>query len=152
MDFNVILWIVIMVVLLMIEGATMNLTTIWMAIGALAAFFFTLAGAGGVMQFAVFVIVSTIMVIFTRPIVKKHLAVKYQKTNTESLIGRTARVVETIDNSLETGTAFLDGKEWSARTESEGTVLEKGDLAVVTDIVGVKLIVSKEPGTRIVAE
>ena len=152
MDFNVVMWIVIMVVLLMIEGMTMNLTTIWLAIGSLGALFATLMGAGGVMQFAVFVIISGVMLIFTRPVVKNYLAVKYQKTNSESLIGRTARVVEPIDNSLEKGTAFLDGKEWTARCESENETINEGELAVVTDIVGVKLIVSREPKTRMIAE
>jgi len=152
MDFNVVLWIGIMIALLVIEGLTMNLTTIWLAIGSLAAFFATLMGAGGVWQFAVFVIVSSVMVVFTRPVVKNYVAVKYQKTNSDSLIGRTARVIEPIDNSLEKGTAFLDGKEWTARTENEGVTFNEGDMAVVTDIVGVKLIVSKEPATKMITE
>ena len=96
MDFNVILWIVIMVALLVVEALTMNLTTIWLAIGALASVFITLAGAGGVAQFAVFVVVSAIMVFFTRPLVKKYVAGRYQKTNSDSLVGRTARIIEPV--------------------------------------------------------
>ena len=95
MDFNVILWIVIMVALLVVEALTMNLTTIWLAIGALASVFITLAGAGGVAQFAVFVVVSAIMVFFTRPLVKKYVAGHYQKTNSDSLVGRTGRREDT---------------------------------------------------------
>ena len=151
MDFNVILWIVIMVLLLVVEALTMNLTTIWLAVGALASIFFTLAGAGGVMQFGVFVVVSAIMVFFTRPLVKKYVAGRYQKTNSDSLVGRTARIIEPVNNNLETGTAFLDGKEWSVRSENENEILDEGELAVVREIQGVKLIVAKEPNTHIVA-
>ena len=107
--------------------------------------FFTLAGAGGVMQFGVFVVVSAIMVIFTRPLVKKYVAGRYQKTNSDSLIGRTARIIEPVNNSLETGTAFLDGKEWTARTEHENELLGEGEIVTVREIEGVKLIVSREP-------
>ena len=144
MDFNVLLWIIIMVVLLAIEALTMNLTTIWLAIGALVSFFVTLAGAGGVWQFGVFVAVSTIMVVFTRPLVKKYVSVHYQKTNSDSLVGRTARIIEPVNNKLETGTAFLDGKEWSVRTESDNVTLNEGDIVTVREIQGVKLIVAKE--------
>lgn len=144
MDFNVLLWIIIMVVLLAIEALTMNLTTIWLAVGALVAFFFTLAGAGGVMQFGVFVVVSTIMVVFTRPIVKKYVSGHYQKTNSDSLVGRTARIIEPVNNKLETGTAFLDGKEWSVRTENDNVTLNEGEIVTVREIKGVKLIVSKD--------
>ena len=151
MDLNVVLWIVIMIVLMVVEALTMNLTTIWLAVGALASIFFTLAGAGGVMQFGVFVVVSGIMLFFTRPIVKKYIAGRYQTTNSDSLIGRTARIIQPVDNRLETGTAFLDGKEWTARTENEGETLNEGDLAIVREIEGVKLIVSKEPSTHVVA-
>jgi len=149
MDYNVILWIVIMVVLLAIEAATMNLTTIWLAVGALISIFFTLAGAGGVMQFAVFVVVSAVMVIFTRPLVKKYIEGKYQKTNSDGLVGKTARIIETVDNRHETGTAFLDGKEWMVRSEDDDQVLASGELAVVRSISGVKLIVSKEEQNKI---
>lgn len=144
MDFNVILWIVIMVALLVVEALTMNLTTIWLAIGALASVFITLAGAGGVAQFAVFVVVSAIMVFFTRPLVKKYVAGRYQKTNSDSLIGRTARIIEPVNNKLETGTAFLDGKEWTVRSESDSDIFNEGDLVIVREIEGVKLIVARE--------
>jgi len=143
MDNNVVLWIVIMVLLMIIEALTMNLTTIWLAVGALVAVFFTLAGAGGVMQFGAFVVVSAIMIIFTRPLVKKYVAVRYQKTNSESLVGKTARILEPVNNRLEQGTAFLDGKEWTARTENENEELEKDTLVTVKAIEGVKLIVEK---------
>jgi len=148
MDYNVLLWIGIMLVLMMIEAATMNLVTIWLAIGALASVFATLMGAGGVWQFAVFVIVSGIMLIFTRPLVKKYVSTRYQKTNSDSLIGRTARITQTVNNRLETGTAFLDGKEWSVRTEDDGQILNEGEMVKVLQIEGVKLIVEKDnPGS-----
>ena len=87
---------------------------------------------------------SAIMVFFTRPLVKKYVAGHYQKTNSDSLVGRTARIIEPVNNKLETGTAFLDGKEWTVRSESDSDIFNEGDLVIVREIEGVKLIVARE--------
>ena len=53
------------------------------------------------------------------------------------------RITETVNNRQETGTAVVNGMDWTARTEDDGEVLNPGDLAKVVNISGVKLIVKK---------
>ena len=94
---RVIYWLAIFIVLLIIEIATMGLTTIWFAGGALIAFCAGLVGFGLGVQIGVFVIVSILLLILTRPIAVKFFNQERQKTNAESLIGQHALVTENID-------------------------------------------------------
>lgn len=137
-----IIWLTAFVVLIGIEAATMSLCTIWFAIGALASFFLTLAGVGKYGQLAAFFIVSCVLFFFTRPMALRYVNQKTVKTNVDELIGKKVRITEDVDNDRAVGTAVLDGREWTARSE-DGSVLEAGALAEIVEIQGVKLIVRK---------
>ena len=100
-------------------------------------------GAGMVMQITVFVVVSAVLVIFTRPFAAKYVNVHHVKTNCDELIGSVVKVTETVDNFAQTGTAIAQGKEWTARCKSDKDRIEKDSLAKVTAISGVKLILEK---------
>ena len=63
-----------------------------------------------------------------------------EKTNCDELIGRTVRVTEQVDNYEQTGAAFANGLEWTARSEKDDQKIKAGSLATVTAISGVKLI------------
>lgn len=93
-----IFWLGAFGVLLLIEILTLGLTTIWFAVGALAAFLLTLVHASLAIQMIVFFIVSLVMLIFTRPIMTKYLNKKTTKTNAESLVGRRSRVLIPVNN------------------------------------------------------
>ena len=80
-------WLVLFVILLLIEIVTLGLTTIWFAGGALAAFVCGWIGFGLTVQVIVFLVVSVVLLVLTRPIVVKHFNQDRQKTNVESLIG-----------------------------------------------------------------
>ena len=84
---EIFLWLGLMVVFLIIELATVGLTSIWFSGGALAALLVSLAGAGMVIQIAVFVVISAVLVIFTRPFAAKYVNVHHVKTNCDELIG-----------------------------------------------------------------
>lgn len=135
-------WLIAFVVLVGIELATLALTTIWFAGGALIAFVLSLFGVGVEVQLAAFVIVSFVLLFFTRPFASKYINSNTVKTNAESLIGREARVTEQIDNALSTGTAVIGGQEWTARAVSDSEIIEKGTMVWIREIQGVKLIVS----------
>ena len=137
-------WLIGVVALLAIELLTMGLTTIWFAGGALAAFIVTLLGAGKVVQIVVFLVVSFVLLFFTRPFAAKFFNGQREKTNAEGLIGKEAKVTEIIDNFNQKGTVVVNGMEWSARTEDD-SVIEKGKKVEILAIKGVKLIV-KEKG------
>lgn len=134
-------WLILMVILVAIEIATLGLTTIWFAGGALVAFLLSLLGVAWQVQMSVFVVVSFVLLIFTRPIAIKSLNRKTTKTNVESLVGRTAKVTSRIDNVQAIGSASLNGQEWTARTVRDGQNIEAGVLVRVVEVRGVKLIV-----------
>lgn len=133
-------WLIGVVILLAIELLTMGLTTIWFAGGALAAFFVCLLGGNSFLQMLVFLIVSFVLLIFTRPVAAKFFNGERAKTNTDSLIGKEAKVTQTIDNFNQKGTVIVNGMEWSARTEDD-TMLPIGAKVMIKGIAGVKLIV-----------
>ncbi len=80
---------------------------------------------------------------FTRPFAVKYINAHHEKTNYEGVIGKIVRVTETVDNLAQTGTAVVNGLEWTARAEKDEDILEPGTLAKVVSISGVKLIVKK---------
>ena len=82
-----IFWLAAFGVLLLIEILTLGLTTIWFAVGALAAFLLALVQVPLMIQVVVFIVVSVVMLVFTRPIMTKHLNKKRQKPMQRVLSG-----------------------------------------------------------------
>ena len=111
MDMQSVFWLALLVVLLVIELATLGLTTIWFAGGALAAFVLSFFSDLLAAQIGLFAVVSLILLLFTRPFAVKYVNRNRTKTNTDSLVGRTALVTETIDNLAEKGRL-----PWQARS------------------------------------
>lgn len=137
-------WLIFFLILVGIEIATMALTTVWFAGGALAAFLLSLFGASLEIQLIAFVIVSFVLLFFTRPWAAKHVNSRTEKTNVDSLIGKEARITLEVNNQMETGTAVVNGQEWTARAMEEKEIYPAGTLVVIQEIRGVKLIVSKK--------
>ena len=138
-----IFWLILFVVLLIIEIFTMGLTTVWFAGGALVAFVLAFAGLGLPVQIIVFLLVSILLLVLTRPIAIKFFNQERQKTNADSLIGQRAVVLETIDTLHGTGRVEVNGMEWSAKAEDLSVVIEAGTVVSIEGIQGVKLIVKK---------
>lgn len=138
-----IFWLIAFVVLILVEILTLGLTTVWFALGAVGAFLAAYMGASIVTQIIVFLIVSVVLLIVTRPIVMKHFNQNRERTNAESLIGQKAIVLETIDTIHGVGRVEVNGMEWSAKTE-ESELIEKDTIVSIKGIQGVKLIVEKE--------
>ena len=136
-----IIWLALTAVLLIIEIVTLGLTTIWFAAGALFAFFAALLGMNQGIQIGVFVVVSVVLLFFTRPLAVKYLNTKTIKTNTEALVGKTARVIVDINNLKSQGQVVINGLEWTARSSDDTIVFRTGDVVTVVGIEGVKLIV-----------
>ena len=139
-----IFWLILFVVLLIIEIFTMGLTTIWFAGGALVAFIMAFIGFELPVQIIVFLLVSILLLVLTRPIAIKFFNQERQKTNAESLIGQKAVVLDTIDTIHGTGRVEVNGMEWSAKVDEDAHIIEAGEIVVIEGIQGVKLIVKKE--------
>ena len=136
-------WLVFFLILIGIEAASMGLTTIWFAGGALAAFILSLFGVGVEAQRVVFVVVSFLLLFFTRPWAMRYVEKNRTKTNVEGLVGKEARITQEVNNRMNTGTALLNGQEWSARAQNDDQVYPPDCLVTVREIRGVKLIVSQ---------
>ena len=136
-----IIWLALTAVLLLIEIVTLGLTTIWFAAGALFAFFAALLGMNQGIQIGVFVVVSVVLLFFTRPLAVEYLNTKTIKTNTEALVGKTARVIVDINNLKSQGQVVINGLEWTARSSDDTVVFKIGDAVTIVGIEGVKLIV-----------
>ena len=134
-------WLVLMLVLFGAEIVSVNLTTIWFALGALAAMISSICGAAIWLQVLWFVVISILTLIFTKPLVKKYVNGKTQATNADMVIGQTCIVVEPVDNAKSTGAVTVAGKTWTARSEY-GDVFASGERVTALRIEGVKLIVA----------
>ena len=142
MELHVVLfWILLTIVLLVTEAATTQLITIWFAFGAFSALIAAILSASLPLQIIVFMIVSVLSLILTRPLVKKHINQKKIPTNSDRVIGKTGIVTETIDNTKAVGLVTADGVLWSAKS-SDGSVIEKGNKVIINSIEGVKLVVT----------
>ncbi len=135
-----VVWLVLMVLLFIIEAATAGLTVIWFALGALAALIAALFGAQIWLQVLWFLVVSIATLWFTRPLALKYLNGRSVATNADRVVGMEGVVCEDIDNLAGTGAVKLDGKEWTARSDS-GANIPSGSVGKVRRIEGVKLIV-----------
>lgn len=135
-----IFWVVLLVVLVVIEAVTAQMVTIWFAAGAAAGIVAELLGAEVWLQWVVFIAVSAIALIVTRPLVRKLTKTKIQPTNADRCIGQTAVVTEDIDNIEGKGQVQVNGTVWTARS-SDGSVFRKDEHVTVEKIDGVKLIV-----------
>lgn len=140
----VIAWLVLLVILLIIEMLTMGLTTIWFAGGALVAGIIAAFDLPIWIQIVLFTVVSLILLIFTRPVAMKYFNKDREKTNAEGLIGQKAIVVGEINNLLGVGQVTVSGMEWSARAQDDDEKIKVGEVVIIREIRGVKLIVEKE--------
>lgn len=144
MDVNMtVLWLIILVILVVIELVTMGLTTIWFAGGALAAALISIPGTPLALQVLIFLIVSGLLLYFTRPVAVKYFNRDRIRTNVESMIGRQAIVISEINNLEGIGQVNTGGMEWSARSSYHNIVLPVGTVVTVLGVDGVKLIVEE---------
>ena len=138
-----IFWIVLLVVLIIVEAVTAQLVTIWFAAGAAAALIAELCGLQQWLQWVIFIAVSAVALIATRPLVRKVTNKTVQPTNADRCIGQTAVVIEDIDNIEGKGQVHVNGITWTARS-SDGSVFRKDERVTVEKIEGVKLIVKAQ--------
>lgn len=143
MDYYGILWLAALIVLLIVEFLTMGLTTIWFAGGALIALIAALCGAPLWLQIVLFIVVSIVLLLVTRPIAMKYWNKDRIKTNAESLIGQTALVTEEIDNLKAKGVVIVNGNEWTARS-ADNRLISKDAVVIIKEIQGVKLLVEEK--------
>ncbi|MCH5317879.1 MAG: NfeD family protein [Eubacterium sp.] len=135
------IWIAVIVAAIVVEVASMQLLSIWFAIGGVAALITSFLTQNIVIQIVVFAVVSAIALALIFPAVRRSLKKEHVKTNADRYIGKLAVVTENISNIDAKGQVKVDNQIWSARS-NDGRDLPVGTKVVVLRIEGVKLIVS----------
>ena len=128
-------WVAVTIICVVIESLTLSLTTIWFGISAFMMVFLAFTPLPFPGQLLIFVVVALILLIFTRPIVRKKLNQRKIATNYERIIGQIALVTKTI-SLMDKGSVKINGMEWTAAVK-EDIVLEKGSKCIVEEIAGV---------------
>lgn len=134
-----IFWLAVVLVLGVIEVATTNLVTIWFVASGLAALVVSLFVDRFIVCFAVFVLLGVLLLLLTRPVLKRYMAGRRVATNVDRVIGMYGVVTQAV-TPLSAGEVKVDGKLWTAVSEQP---LAVGDIAEVLSIDGVKLSVRR---------
>jgi membrane protein implicated in regulation of membrane protease activity len=137
-----ILWSIILIATIIIEVFTPNLNTLWFSIGAALALLLQVIGVNNVaLQFGVF-LVTSVGLLFGMPYIsRKYIIPKSKPSNIQEAIGKELLVVKGADKH-NVGEGRFNGVIWSITCEGNDTVKAK-DLAIITGILGNKLIVKK---------
>lgn len=136
-------WLAAFVLFVVVEIGTVSLTSIWFGFGALVAFVTSFICDIIWIQILVFLLVSMLLMIFTKPVAEKYLNKDREKTNVDALVGRRGIVTVEIDNLSASGEVNLSGQIWMARTANDAVKIPKGTQVTVKEIKGVKLIVEE---------
>lgn len=137
------IWLGMAIILGIVEICTSQLVSIWFVIGAFvtAVCSATFLRENIILQIVIFLAVSAVALVLTRPVVRKLRSFNKTKTNADRNIGKTAIVITDIDNTTATGIVEVEGSRWSARS-SDNVKIPAGSTVRVEDIQGVKLIVT----------
>ena len=146
------LWLVVLIVSIGVEVATLGLTSIWFAGGAAVAVIVAAFHGPVWLQILLFFAVSLLLLFFTRPVAVRYFNKDRIRTNVESMIGRQAIVTSEIDNLQGIGQVTVGGQEWSARTEADGMNLQPGTVVDNVAFNGVKLNYKVDPQKAKVTE
>lgn len=138
---HLVVWLVIIILFAVVEGFTLDLTSIWFAFGALIGMISALFFDDFWIQAVFFIVGTMIFMLYLRPISKKKFFRESVKTNIDMIIGRTGVVTSNV--SSESGEVKVSGKFWSARNFDDTKTLIEGTKVEVLSIQGVKIIVKE---------
>ena len=136
------IWLIIAGILLVGEIVTTGFLIFWFSLGALLAMVVSFFTTNIIIQTAVFVLSSAILIFATKPFIKKFAKNDNSiKTNAFSIIGKKAIVIEDIQSTDTKGQIKINGEVWSAVSSDENIDIPKGTQVEILDIKGVKTVV-----------
>ncbi len=134
-----IFWLILVIVLTIVELATVNLLSVWFVISGIVAMILSFFIDDVAIVSTVFALLGILLLFTTRPLLKKYLPTQRVRTNADRIIGMNGVVTEEIKkNSV--GEVKVDGKKWSAISNSKIPV---GSEVIIEAIDGVKVVVRK---------
>jgi membrane protein implicated in regulation of membrane protease activity len=134
-------WVAVTIICIVIESLTLSLTTIWFGISSFVLVFLAFTPIPFGAQLFIFVVLALVLLIFTRPVVKRKLNQKKIATNYERIIGQIALVTKKI-TALDKGSIKINGMEWTAAVKEDIT-LEEGSKCIIEEIAGVTAYVKR---------
>jgi len=137
-----IIWAVLIVFFTLVEAFTLGLTSIWFAVGSLAALIASALGLNLIIQIIAFIVVAVVLLVYTRPLAKKIFKVGQNKTNVDAIIGKSGYITKAI-LPMELGQVKVAGQIWTAKAEDHESYLVDEEVEVMA-VEGVKLIVRKK--------
>lgn len=143
MEPNVIIWLIGIIVFVVLESVTYQIVSIWFALGAVGGLIAYLTGASFTVQMIVFIAVSAVFLICLRPVSRKILKFKKEKTNVDSMLGKEVLITKEVDNLSGGGKGKVNGMVWSVKSADNSRISEN-EIAVVEKVEGVKLIVKRK--------
>ena len=142
MDIMVIVWLCALIIFVIVEALTVQMLSIWFAAGALVSLILALLGTPEWAQILVFCVCAALLLIFTRPIVKRLMKKQGTLTNSDRILGMSAIVIQEINNDIAQGQVKVLGQVWTARSLG-GEIYPVDTKVLVRSIEGVKVIVEK---------
>lgn len=140
--FCIVLWIAVFLIALCIELSTSQLVSIWFCGGALVSLVLAIFNVPILYQILVWVIVSAILLILSKLVFKKKLEVEDTKTNADSMIGEKILITKEVSKE-NIGEGKIRDVVWSIMVDDD-IIIKEGEFALVKDIRGNKLVVSRK--------
>ncbi len=134
-------WLILAGVFVIGEVLTSGFLIFWLSLGSLIAMVVSFFTDNIIIQTTVFLISSVILILATKPLVKKFANIETVKTNVQSIIGKKGIVTKDINSIHSTGQVKIEGELWSAIGINDMDIPE-GTEVEVNEIKGVKVIVT----------
>ncbi|MCQ2432797.1 MAG: NfeD family protein [Clostridia bacterium] len=147
LDHMLFIWCIFFVLCIVTEAATMSLVAVWFMPGALIAMVLSLLSAPVWLQVLVFLVLSALLLLFTRRLSARLLGHKTAATNADRVIGKEGIVTETINDIEAAGQVKVLGQIWSARCDDPLVTVPVGTALFIKRTEGVRLIVSPVPSS-----
>ena len=133
-------WIAVLIAAVVVEALTNDFVAIWFFPASLVSMILSLFDTPPWLQILLFLAIGLVLVVATRPLCRRFLSSKEEKTNVDAIVGKVCMVTEEIRNIEEQGEVKVGGLCWSARSV-DGRVIAVGEQVTVREVQGVKLIV-----------
>ena len=137
------IWVAVFAVMVIIEATTLGLVTVWGAISALIMAFIAQTGLAIGWQILIFLAITLLLLLTTRPIVVKKLKVGRTRTNVDTLLGEDVIVTKAVKRFEKGEAKSRNGVIWAV-TASDESEIEEGAVCTVKEVQGNTLTIEKK--------
>lgn len=131
-------WLGVMLLCVVIEAATFALTTVWGAISAFVMIFVSRTNMPLKWQLILFLVLTIVLVLTTRPFAVKKLKLGKDKTNVNSMEGQEVLVTKRISRFEKGEVKAKNGVIWSAKNadEQDDADISEGSVCKIVKVDG----------------